>query len=149
MEVLKGLLYINGNDVFLNYGAYLTEEKEGDFTNYSALMKPPAMKPYTAVAFREEDGEKLPEVLSPAFEARDITLYFAIMADDDSAFLKNYSEFVKFLKSGWLNLFLPEIDKTFRLYYKDCTEWSQLTPFDNGRVVAKFKVKFREPKPTV
>jgi len=149
MEVLKGLLYINGKDVFLTYGAYLAEEKDGDFTNYSALMKPYTMKGYTAVSFRENDGEELPEVLTPAFEPRDITLSFAIMATNKKDFMEKYAAFQLLLKSGWLNLSLPELEKTFRVYYQSCSEWTSLTPLDSGMVAAKFKIKFREPKPTI
>ena len=39
MEILKGLLYINNVDVYETYGAFLTEEKQGDTSNYDALMK--------------------------------------------------------------------------------------------------------------
>ena len=75
MDILKGLLLINGVDVFVDYGAFLAEEKAGDTKNYSALLKPPSAKPHTAVSFREKDGEKLPDALLPAWEARDVTLH--------------------------------------------------------------------------
>ena len=55
MDILKGLLLINGVDVFVDYGAFLAEEKAGDTKNYSALLKPPSAKPHTAVSFREKD----------------------------------------------------------------------------------------------
>ena len=67
MDILKGLLLINGVDVFVDYGAFLAEEKAGDTKNYSALLKPPSAKPHTAVSFREKDGEKLPDALLPAW----------------------------------------------------------------------------------
>ena len=35
MDILKGLLLINGVDVFVDYGAFLAEEKAGDTKNYS------------------------------------------------------------------------------------------------------------------
>lgn len=44
MDILKGLLLINGVDVFVDYGAFLAEEKAGDTKNYSALLKPPSGK---------------------------------------------------------------------------------------------------------
>ena len=56
MDILKGLLLINGVDVFVDYGAFLAEEKAGDTKNYSALLKPPSAKPHTAVSFREKYG---------------------------------------------------------------------------------------------
>ena len=147
MEILEGLLFINDTDVYTGYGAFLTEDSPGNFSNYSELLKPAKMKPYTAVDFREENGEKLPDILpDPAYEARDVTLYFAIMADTAAVFLSRYSDFLRLLKSGWLDLRLPELGKTYRMYYKDSPGYEQLTPID-GKVAAKFKVTLREPGP--
>ena len=114
-KILEGLLLVNNQDVYLQYGAFLTEDKQGDYSNYSALLKPPSMKDYPAVVYRERDGEELPEVLpQPRFEARDVTLYFAIVAETTQKWLERYTGFVNLLKSGWLQIRLPEIDKTYR-----------------------------------
>lgn len=149
MDILEGLLYINDNDVYKTYGVFLTEDKVGDNTNYSALLTPPKMKAYTAVSFREQDGEKLPDKLIPAFEARDVTLQFAITGDGKAGFVRNYQSFLDLLKSGWLNIRLPELGKTYRMYYKESTGYDQLTPLDGITVAGKIKVKFREPVPTI
>ncbi len=149
MNVLEGLLYINDQDVYAAYRAFLSEDQQGQHTNYSALLKPPAMKAYVAVDFREHDGEKLPEQLTPAFEPRDITLQFAIMADSKAEFVSRYSAFVAMLRSGWLEMRLPELNRTYRVYYQSCTEYSQLTYLDDDTVAGKFKVKFREPIPVI
>jgi len=147
MEVVKGLLYINGVDVYDKYGAFLTEDAIDKHDNYSALLASPKMKPYIAVDFREDDGEKLPDVLLyPAFGARDVSLYFAIMADTPLSFMNKYNDFVAMLKSGWLNIRVPELNKNYKMYYQECTGYEQLTPVD-GQVAAKFKVKLREPVP--
>ena len=148
MQVLSGLLYINGTDVFTQYGAFLTEDKASDNTNYSALMKPAGMKPYVAVSFREENGERLPEALTPCSEARDVTLHFAILANNAAVFLQKYADFIQFLKSGWLNFNLPELNQTFKMYFVSCSDYDQLTPVSATTVAAKFKVKFREPNPS-
>ena len=107
------------------------------------------MKAYTAVSFREQDGEKLPDKLTPAFEARDVTLQFAITGNGKAGFIKNYQAFLGLLKSGWLNVRLPELGKTYRMYYKESTGYDQLTPLDGTTVAGKIKVKFREPVPTL
>lgn len=151
MDVLKGLLLINGVDIFTDYGAFLVEDKPGENKNYSALLKPPSAKPHTAVSFREKDGEKLPETLVPAWEARDVTLCFAIMAADRTQFLSRYSSFLEFLRTGekgWLTITPAELGRTYRMYYKDCTDYTQLTDF-GGEVAAKFSVRFREPVPVL
>lgn len=149
MNILEGLLYINGGDVYKNYGAFLTEDKAGDNTNYAALLTPPKMKAYTAVVFREQDGEKLPDKLTPAFEARDVTLQFAIVTAGKADFIKKYQDFLTVLKSGWLDISLPELNRTYRMYYKECSGYDQLTPLEGEAVAAKFKVKFREPVPSI
>ncbi|MCC8146917.1 MAG: hypothetical protein LIO93_10900 [Bacteroidales bacterium] len=172
MNITKGLLYIkyvekiekidaalirqvkvDANDVFLQYGVFLTEDSSGSFTNYSALLAAPKMKPYVSVSFREDNGEKLPEKLpDPAYEGRDVTLYFAILADTPALFLSKYLQFIDLLKSGWLAVYLPELDldpakpKLYKMYYKESSGYQQLTPIE-GKVAAKFKVVFREPNP--
>ncbi|MDR2627183.1 MAG: hypothetical protein LBC40_04030, partial [Dysgonamonadaceae bacterium] len=124
------------------------EDKASDNTNYEALLKPASMKPYVAVSFREENGEKLPAALTPRSEARDVTLQFAVIADNATAFLQKYTAFIQFLKSGWLNVHLPELGKTFKMYFISCAGYDQLTPLSTATVAAKFQVKFREPNPS-
>jgi hypothetical protein len=152
MAILTGLLFINETDVYAQYGAFLSEDKASDHTNYAALMKPSGMKPHVAVSFREENGEKLPAVLTPRSEARDVTLQFAILSGSACRFMQNYADFVRFLKSGWLDICLPELGKTFRMYLLSCSDYDQLTPLTDdgeaGDCAARFKVKFREPSPS-
>lgn len=145
-EILSGLLYINKQDIWAEYRAFLSEDNPGEYTNYSALLKPSTMKPYVAVSTREIDGEKLPQTLLPALEPRDIVLQFALCAANEFEFMGVHGKFIEMLRSGWLEMFVPQIERTFRLYYQGCSDYTQLTPF-NGEMAAKIKVKFREPKP--
>ena len=32
-KILEGLLLVNNQDVYLQYGAFLTEDKQGDYSN--------------------------------------------------------------------------------------------------------------------
>lgn len=128
-DIMNGLLYINGRDVWSDFGAWLTEEKEGDTKNYSALQKPPATKSHVAVSFREQDGEKLPEKLVQKWEPRDIALKFAVAAADKASFIARRDAFVSFLKEGtdgWLDMGVPELGRTYRVYYKDCSDYEHL-----------------------
>ncbi len=149
MEILKGLLYINEVDVYEKYGAFLTEEKQEDTSNYDALMQPSEVKEQAEVSFRERDGVELPAEIMQKLKARDVSLKFAIVADDKKTFLTNYSEFLKMLRNGnkgWLDVYLPELDMHFAFYYKSAEKYKQLTDFE-GQVMGRFSVKFREPKP--
>lgn len=147
MEVEEGLLKINGTDM-ASLGCFLYEENAGDHTNYDSLMKPPKMKEYTSVSYRELDGEELPETLLPRYEARDITLKMAVVADTRTGWFENYNAVLALLKSGWLTLEVPEIGRVMKVYLKEYTRYSQFTTIRNtGQQIAGFTVTLREPKP--
>lgn len=147
MKVEEGLFYINDIDM-ATYGCFLWEEHAGDHTNYDSLMKPPKMKEYTSVSYRELDGEELPETLLPRYEARDLTLKMAIVADTRTGWFGYYNAVMALLKSGWLTIRLPEIDRIMKAYMKEYTKYSHLTLLkDTGQQIAGFTVTFREPKP--
>lgn len=149
-DIMEGLLYINDRDIWTDFGAWLAEEKEGETKNYSALQKPPAVKPHIAVSFREQDGEKLPDKIVQRWEPRDIDLRFAVAADDKVSFIAKRDAFISFLKNGsdgWLNIRVPELGKTYRVYYKDCSDYDHIEAIGGGLVAACFTIKFREPTP--
>lgn len=147
MKVEEGLFYINDIDM-ATYSCFLWEENAGDHTNYDSLMKPPKMKEYTSVSYRELDGEELPETLLPRYEARDLTLKMAIVADTRTGWFGYYNAVMALLKSGWLTIRLPEIDRVMKVYMKEYTKYSQLTILKNtGQQIAGFTVTLREPKP--
>lgn len=151
MEIKEGLLFINNVDVYKVYGVFLTEDQESSYSNYDELMKPSQVKSYTEISYPEQDGVTLPAKLSPKLEARDFTLYFALVAKNRTGFYVRYSSFLSLLRSGWLDIKVPELDKTYKVYYKECSGYSQLVPLSEstGEVGARFKVKFREPSPVI
>lgn len=142
-----GKLYINGNDAYLAYGLILYTESAGLNENNSALLTPPAVKTYTTVAYRERTGEEV-SVKSPCYEARSVTLLLAILAEDEAGWWSKFTAFTALLKSGWIELRVTELGKTYRLYYQSFSTYKQLTEIKgSNRICAKFQVKFREPKP--
>lgn len=151
MEELKGLLTINDVDVYERFGAFLAETAEDQTANYDALLEMPQLKEVPEVSVREQDGVRSPQVLTPAFEARDVILQFAIVAPDDASFLRRYFSFVTFLKegdAGWLDMRLTDVGLHYRLRLLGCSAYSQTVPFGKGKVAAVFSLKFREPKPS-
>lgn len=149
MKILEGLLTINGVDVYKEYNAFLAEDSAASHTNYDELLKVPAMKVYTAVSFREENGERLPDILpEPHYEARDVTLQFGLLTKTKEEWYQKYVAFLSFLKSGWLVFALPELGTTYRMYFKSSMTHQMVSPFKNGdKVYGKLKLKFREPNP--
>ena len=147
MDVLKGLLLINDIDPFDAYGAFLAEDKPGDMKNYSSLLRPAAVK---EVSLRERHGVTVPSTIVQRREARDVSLQFAILAADREEFLSRYTAFVEMLQTGeegWLDFYFPEMNRHFHLFYREASDYKQLTDFE-GEVAGKFTVKFREPQPS-
>jgi hypothetical protein len=150
MDILQGLLYINEIDVYIQYGVFLAEKERNGHDNYDALFKPSKTKEQVAVNVREQNGEMLPARLDVRFEARDVTLHFAIEAENRAQFLTRRTNFLEFLRTGsngWLNFRLTEIDKTFVFYLKDIPAWEQLA-FEDDLSFGRFQITFREPNPT-
>ena len=142
-EILEGLLLINQTDVYARFGAFLAETAEDRHDNYDSLLAPPALKQQAEVSIQEEDGVRMPDILTRTYEAR--------VASNDVSFFTRYASFVKFLKEGddgWLALHLTDVGLKFRVYMTGFSDYSQLAPFGKGEVAATFSVKFREPKPT-
>ena len=147
MEVEKGLFYINDIDM-ATYGCFLWEENAGDHTNYDSLMKPPKMKEYTSVSYRELDGEELPDLLLTRYEARDITLKMAIAAETRIKWFEYYNAVIALLKSGWLKVYVPEIGRVMKAYMKEYSKYGHFTNLaSTGQQIAGFTVTQREPKP--
>ena len=147
MVDLTGYMTINGKDVWTEYLAFLCEDKPGDEFNFGELLKPPEMKEYTVVEFREHDGEELPDVLpSPCYKARDVTLYIAIYASTLSEYNTRRATFMEAIRAGWVNLKVKDLPATYRFYYKGTTDAKVITDVA-GNTIGRWKVKFREPKP--
>ncbi len=150
MEITKGLLYVNDKDAATEWGVFLTEKKEGEWTNYEALLKPSSTKELTVVDNPDQTGEELPDEIELHLQARDVELYFCLWAETTAKYFTQYGNFFSTLvtgEKGWLKLRVPEISRTFTLRYLGASEIEQLTPLSEGGVCSRMRLKFREPKP--
>lgn len=147
---LAGTLFFGGEDAWTAYRTFLHEERAGGTRNYSALLAPSTTKAHKAVSYREEDGERLPDTVIVRLEPRDITLHFALVAEDVASFLTAYDRVLRKLRRGvrgYTDLRIPEMNKVWRLVYLSGGDY-QLSGLDGSDlVVGRFAVKFREPKP--
>lgn len=152
-KILSGLVLMNGTDIWTEYGAFLCEDKRGEMSNLTAILTPSKAKTDVAVDFREANGEKYSDVLTPRNEARDVTLSFALYAETKAQWTARYMAFVNFLKQGkdgWLSVEFPQLGLTLRLKYSETTSFTPLTYlWTEGVHAGKFRVKFREPEPVV
>ena len=152
-EILSGLVLINRVDIWLEYGAFLAEEKRGGMDNLTSIMTASKLKKETSVNIREHDGEKYSQTLTPRNEARDVTLCFALYNKTQAGWMKRYMDFITFLKQGdggWLDIRFPQLDLTLHVRYTECTKFTPLTYlWKEGVHAGRFKVKFREPVPII
>lgn len=152
-HVLKGLVYINGVDIWQRYGVFLTEEKKGGRENLTAILTPSKVKEHVGVNIRELDGKKYSQHLTVTNQERDVTLHFAQYAQTRDAWLQNYMDFVQFLKTGdngWLSVRFTELDLTLRMFYVDSSTYRALTYlWKEGVQASRYKVRFREPEPII
>lgn len=150
MEILNGLLTINGVDPYEEYGAFLAyRQGEDPMANYSSLLTPPELKEQRKVELRERNGVKLPAKLIQRWKEREVTLTFAILADNKAQFEERYYGFLEFLRAGndgWLEFQLTELSRTWRMYMRRVTPYEQLEGFED-KVSALFSVVFEEPSP--
>lgn len=149
-HVLEGQCFINGKDIWKEYGAFLRADRNGSYENINSLLAPAKMKPHVAVNIREQDGEHYSQQLTPKSEGRDITLHFCITDETAGGFVDKYLSFIELLKkgnNGWLEIGFPLFGLNIHVYADQFP--SGFTSISNlwheGRQAGAFKVKFREP----
>ena len=152
-NILSGLVLVNNTDIWVKYGAYLTEKKKGGRDNMKAILRASKVKEHIAVNIREENGRKYPTALTVVNEEREVSLYFALVADSTAEWWQKYREFIQFLKqgsNGWLDVKFPTLGITLRMFYLDCSDVEPLSDLWNEgktKKASRFKVKFKEPNP--
>lgn len=152
-NILSGLVLVNNTDIWIKYGAYLTEKKKGGRDNMKAILRASKVKEHIAVNIREENGRKYPTALTVVNDEREVSLYFALVADNTADWWRKYREFIQFLKqgsNGWLDVKFPTLGITLRMFYLDCSDVEPLSDLWNegeAKKASRFKVKFKEPNP--
>lgn len=152
-KILGGLVLINNVDIWVRYGAFLTEKKKGGKDNLKAILRASKVKAHVGVNVREENGRKYSSSLTVVNDERDVTLHFALFADSQSEWWQKYRDFINFIKQGdkgWLNVKFTDLGLTLRLFYLDSTEPEPLTYlWREGKQASRFKIKFKEPNPII
>ena len=152
-RILGGLVLINNVDIWVRYGAFLTEKKKGGKDNLKAILRASKVKAHVGVNVREENGRKYSSSLTVVNDERDVTLHFALFADSQSEWWQKYRDFINFIKQGdkgWLNVKFADLGLTLRMFYLDSTEPEPLTYlWREGKQASRFKIKFKEPNPII
>lgn len=140
---MTGKLFINGVDAWTQWGVFL------EYGSYDRLLSGENIKPYTENTSRSIDGKQV-LIKNPRIEDRDVTLVFCF-AQRTTPFLARLQSFKNTLINGKviggkihpIDMFIPELEMTFRLIYQGSTTLSQ-----GGLKIGKLGVRFNEPVPT-
>lgn len=151
MPQLKAKVLINGTDIAQKYNAFLVETHQGGADNLNALLRYPELKPTLGVAFREENGKRMPSKLRPQYEPHKFTLHFGILVYDSDSWRIMYARFMDLMHSGWLTLNVNARMTTFtprRVYCKACGKVQLRRSFwgDEPYVYGTFSITFAEPQ---
>ena len=106
---MRGVLYIDGTDVYTTYGISISE------VGYDDLVCLPEIKPIQYNDWHEKNGIE-PDLSSPVVAAKDVTIPFNV-----SEVSSNYSAFIGLLSDGSYHSFnFAEIGLTKELRLKSC-----------------------------
>lgn len=119
-----------------------------DKGSYAALLTPAGLKDFienndltkhgTEVLTHKKDGTSLARVAE-----REVAITFTIVGENQADFISKYTNFVSILNNGVIDLYIPDLESTFHLIYRNSTQ------YNNYQLRAcKLAVKFREPNPT-
>lgn len=126
----SGCLYIDGTDVYTEFGVYVIEG------GWKELVNLPPLKAVKSNDWQEEDGIEA-DLSAPVLNTREVTIKFAI-----SGAFARYSDFLALLCDGAVHSFnCSEIGRTFRLRLV-----SQAS-LDAARLLGFLSLKFADDYP--
>ena len=141
-----GQYYMDGKDLFLVYGV-IVEKGMDD------LLKIPDRKDSIEHDWKDENGLDV-DLSRVFFEAREVSLQCAILADTDADFFNKYTGFIAMLAQPDLRrLEVSSLSRSFYVFYKSCTSWVRETKVrgrgEGEKIGFKFTITFIEKNPTI
>lgn len=136
---MKGELFINGKDAYIEWGISM------DTSALSALMTPAPNKDLPENKSRLEHGKRI--IIESSLvkkDERNLNLTINLTAKNEDDFFLKYNSFCEELATGKLNIntkYQPNV--MYRTIYRSCTQFTQFM-----RGIAHFSLKLDEPNPT-
>jgi len=135
---MKGELFINGKDAWLNWKVRLIEN------SYENLLKPPPMKEYSSNKFRSQPGKQV-FILNPRIDERQVIVMFGITCNTRSEYLNTYEAFISEINDGVVEMNVVPINKTYKLYIEDYQSLSMGTSICAGKLSVRFNESHFDP----
>ena len=136
---MKGELIINGADAYETWGVSMGK----GFLDALDSFVP--MKEYVTNSSRLEHGEQV-LVGTPRVGARDVTLGFTIMGENENIYRARRKAFEAVLQQGFVNVVVPALgEEVYKLLY---IGKSTTYNMNVARCFSEVTIKFREPNPS-
>lgn len=136
---MKGELIINGADAYETWGVSMGK----GFLDAIDTFAP--MKEYVTNSSRLEHGVRV-LVGTPRVDARDVTLSFTIMGENEGDYRTKRKAFESMLQQGFVNINVPALgDAVYKLLYLGKSTSYNM---NIARCFSEVSIKFREPNPT-
>lgn len=133
---------LNTKDLYTVYGIIVNPGND-DF------LKLPKRKGSIENNWQDENGLDI-DLSQPRFEAREFVLKCTLEAVSRADFWSKYNGFFTELSGVGVHLlYVPDLDKTFTLFYKEQNNFKKLTALDNNAVYIQFDIVFGETNPTL
>ncbi len=144
---LSGWYSIDGKDLWQVFSMFV-ESGSDTFLNY------PSKKESITHDWLDSDGLDV-DLSRVFFNARDLTLNVAIVADSGPAFMEKYEAFLLLMRQpGLRRIHVTELGKDYYVFYKECKDFKRFTrvqvPDDPySKVACKFTIVFTETNPSI
>lgn len=134
--MITGQAYINTVDV-ANYGATFIRGW------YEELLTPAPTKQYISNDSRLEHGVRVvANAQNTKLDKREVQLQVMIEGSTQEQYLQRYEAFLAAITQGLIKLYVPKLDRTYKLVYTNCTKYGNY-----GLKKGIFTLKFTEPNP--
>ncbi|MFN3341905.1 MAG: hypothetical protein ACK40M_04365 [Flavobacteriales bacterium] len=142
---MEGLWFIDGIDLYLNFGIVI-ETGSADF------LKPPPKKESIEHDWRDSNGREV-DLERFFFDQREGALNMALIGTSEEDFREKLDNFIGHLTKPGLRRFSLKAhgDRSYYIYYKQTSNFTALKPLRgsdlDGKVVYKFSILVVEPEP--
>ena len=137
---MTGQHYIDGKDMYSTFGVVVLSGSD-DF------LKFPARKASISHDWGDKNGIDV-DLSKPFVEAKNVTLQCAMIAADKATFWVNHAAFfAELMKPGTRRLEVAAFEKSFYVYYRDCSSFDRFSKMNNGKIVCRFTLSVTEQEP--
>lgn len=138
----KGYL-LDGLDLVSEYGIYIMK--------VSGFLDLPKRKGETEYDWEDEDGvEAFTDAADIFWDARDVRLKCFIKATSRADFLTKLNAFkAKLISSGLHTIKLSYGSMVYNVYFRDKSALRLLTQWNGDKLIGKFYIPLREPRPVI